>query len=171
MISKASTPEQYMKELPADRKEVMQKFRDVILKNLPKGFEEIMNYGMLSYVVPHTIYPAGYHCKPEDPLPFVSLASQKNFVAFYHMGLYDDPKLTQWFTEEYARQVPFKLDMGKSCVRFKKPEHIPYKLIGELMKKITVKEYVASVESVLNKNKVKTEVEVKFKAKKKSLNS
>jgi len=172
MISKATTPEQYMKELPAERKEAMQKLRDVILKNLPKGFEEIMNYGMLAYVVPHTIYPAGYHCKPEDPLPFAALASQKNFIAFYHMGLYGDPKLNKWFAEEYAKQVPSKLDMGKSCVRFKKPEHIPYKLVGELMKKITVKEYVASVESILSKNKVetktKTKVEVKVKAKKKA---
>lgn len=169
MISKAITPQQYMKELPEDRKEAMQKLRDVILKNLPKGFEEIMNYGMLAYVVPHTIYPAGYHCKPEDPLPFAALASQKNFIAFYHMGLYGDAKLNKWFAEEYAKQVPSRLDMGKSCVRFKKPEHIPYKLIGELMKRITVKEYVASVESVLNKSKVEVKTEVK--AKKKSLNS
>ena len=147
MQSTAATAEQYMKELPVDRKEAMQKLREVILKNLPKGFKETMQYGMLSYVVPHEIYPAGYHCKPEDALPFVSLASQKNFIAFYHMCLYSDPKLNKWFADEYAKQVPAKLDMGKSCVRFKKPEHIPYKLIGELMKKITVKEWIQNYEA------------------------
>lgn len=149
MVSKATTPEQYMKELPADRKEPMQKLREVFLKNLPKGFEEIINYGMLSYVVPHSIYPAGYHCKPQDPLPFVALASQKNFIAFYHMGLYSDPKLCKWFIDEYAKQAPAKLDMGKSCVRFKKPEHIPYKLIAELLKKITVNDWIRLYESNL----------------------
>lgn len=149
MVSKATTPEQYMKELPADRKEPMQKLREVFLKNLPKGFEEIINYGMLSYVVPHSIYPAGYHCKPQDPLPFVALASQKNFIAFYHMGLYSDPKLCKWFIDEYAKQAPAKLDMGKSCVRFKKPEHIPYKLIAELLQKITVNDWIRLYESNL----------------------
>lgn len=149
MVSKATTPEQYMKELPAERKEPMQKLREVFLKNLPKGFEEIINYGMLSYVVPHSIYPAGYHCKPQDPLPFVALASQKNFIAFYHMGLYSDPKLCKWFIDEYAKQAPAKLDMGKSCVRFKKPEHIPYKLIAELLQKITVNDWIRLYESNL----------------------
>ena len=133
MISKAATPEQYLKDLPADRKEPITKLRETVLKNLPKGFKKVMNYDMLGFVVSHEIYPAGYHCDPKQPLPFASIASQKNFIAFYHMGLYGNPKLLKWFTEEYPKHSPVKLDMGKSCIRFKKPDHIPHKLIGELI--------------------------------------
>jgi len=135
MISKAATPEQYINELPADRKEPIMKLREAVLKNLPKGFKEVMNYGMLGYVVPHEIYPPGYHCDPKLPLPFANIASQKNFIAFYYLGVYSNSKLPNWFTSEYPKHSPSKLDMGKSCIRFKKPEHIPYKLIGELVKK------------------------------------
>ena len=142
MTSKATTPEQYIKELPADRKEAITQLRNTVLKNLPKGFKETMSYGMLGYVVPHEIYPAGYHCDPKLPLPFANIASQKNFIAFYHMGVYAMPELLKWFTTEYVKQSPAKLDMGKSCIRFKKPEHIPYKLIGELIKKVSVKDWI-----------------------------
>ncbi len=146
MISKATTPEQYIKELPADRKEAITQLRNTVLKNLPKGFKETMSYGMLGYVVPHEIYPAGYHCDPKLPLPFAGMASQKNFIAFYHMGIYANPELLKWFTTEYPKHSSAKLDMGKSCIRFKKPEHIPYKLIGELIKKISVKDWIKMYE-------------------------
>jgi uncharacterized protein YdhG (YjbR/CyaY superfamily) len=142
MTSEAKTPAQYIKELPADRKEAVSELRNAVLKNIPEGFTEVMSYGMLGYVVPHEIYPAGYHCNPKLPLPFVAIASQKNFIAFYHMGIYANPKLLRWFVEEYPKHSKSKLDMGKSCVRFKKPEHIPYKLIGELMKKMSVENWV-----------------------------
>ena len=146
MVSKATTPEQYIKEVPADRKEAITQLRNTVLKNLPKGFKETMSYGMLGYVVPHEIYPAGYHCDPKLPLPFASIASQKNFIAFYHMGMYAMPELLEWFTTEYPKHSPARLDMGKSCVRFKKPEHIPHKLIGELIKKISVKDWIKMYE-------------------------
>lgn len=142
MQSKASTPDQYMAELPAERKEAMTKLRDTIRKNLPRGFEETMQYGMLTYVVPHSLYPAGYHCNPSDALPFISLASQKNNISFYHMGIYALPELLKWFTSEYPKHAKGKLDMGKSCVRFKKMDDIPYKLIGELVKKVKAKEWI-----------------------------
>ena len=129
MQSKATTVEQYLKELPADRKEAITKLRKVIIKNLPKGFKESMGYGMAGYVVPHSLYPPGYHCTPELPLPFMGFASQKNFIAVYHMGIYADPKLLKWFTDAHAKASPKKLDMGKSCIRYKKPEDIPYELI------------------------------------------
>ncbi len=142
MQSKTKTVEQYLKELPADRLEGMTKLRKEILKNLPKGFTEEMSYGNIGYVVPHSIYPAGYHCDPKLPLPFMGIASQKNSINFYHMGIYADPKLLKWFTDEYAKTGLGKLDMGKSCMRFKKPENIPYKLIGELCSKITVEKWI-----------------------------
>ena len=142
MTSTATSPEQYIKESPADRKKAFAQLRDTVLKNLPKGFKEVMSYGMIGYVVPHYEYPEGYHCDPRLPLPFACIASQKNFIAFYHMGIYAMPGLLKWFTTEYPKQSPAKLDMGKSCIRFKKPEHIPYKLIGELVKKVSVKDWI-----------------------------
>lgn len=147
MQSKAATPDAYVTELPADRKGPITELRNTIFKNLPKGFAEEMSYGMLGYVVPHSIYPAGYHCDPKLPLPFMALASQKNFIAFYHMGIYALPELMEWFTTEYPKHTTAKLDMGKSCIRFKKPEHIPYKLIGQLVKKMSVKDWIACYES------------------------
>ncbi len=155
MQSKATTPDEYFNTLPEDRKQAMTELRKAILKNLPKGFSEVMSYGMLGYVVPHSIYPNGYHCDPKLPLPFMNIASQKNFIAVYHMGVYSDPKLLKWFTEEYAKQSKAKLDMGKSCIRFKKPEQIPFKLIGELASKMTPKQWIDTYESVLNKSRAK----------------
>lgn len=152
MQSKATTPDAYIAELPADRKEAMTELRNVILKNLPKGFAEGMGYGMLGYAVPHSIYPPGYHCDPKLPLPFMGIASQKNFIAFYHMGIYAVPELLQWFTTEYPKHTTVKLDMGKSCVRFKKPAHIPYKLIGQLVKKVSVKDWIATYENNYKNN-------------------
>ncbi|MBG43457.1 MAG: hypothetical protein CL530_05755 [Aequorivita sp.] len=151
MQSKASTPDQYIAELPEDRKEVMQKLRDIVKKNLPKGFEETMQYGMLGYVVPHSIYPDGYHCNPKDALPFMALASQKNHIGFYHMGIYSDPDLMKWFTEEYPKHATGKLDMGKSCIRFKNPKKIPFELLGELTTKVSVAEWIAKYESILKR--------------------
>ncbi|MEO7393812.1 MAG: DUF1801 domain-containing protein [Chitinophagaceae bacterium] len=148
MQSKATTAEQYMAELPADRKKGMTELRKIIKKNLPKGFKETMGYGMMGYVVPHTKYPSGYHCNPKDPLPFMGFASQKNFIAVYHMGVYADPKLHKWFTDEYGKAGVGKLDMGKSCIRFKNPEKIPFKLIGELATKITPDEWIAMYENL-----------------------
>ena len=146
MQSKAKTPDDYIAELPADRKEAIIKLRKEVLKNLPKGFKEVMGYGMMGYVVPHSIYPAGYHCKPEDPLPFIGIASQKNFIAVYHMGIYAIPSLHKWFITAHAKASGKKPDMGKSCLRYKKPEDIPYELIGELASKITPEEWIEMYE-------------------------
>lgn len=142
MQSSAKTVDEYLESLPEDREKAVKELRSVILKNLPKGFKEEMSYGMIGFVVPHTKYPDGYHCSPELPLPFMNIASQKNFVAIYHMGMYADPKLLNWFTSEYPKHTKQKLDMGKSCVRFKKPELIPFKLIGELASKMTTDDWI-----------------------------
>lgn len=142
MQSKALTVKDYLKELPTDRASSFIKLRDTILNTIPKGFEEVMSYGMVSYVVPHAIYPEGYHCDPRLPLQFTAIASQKNFIVIYHMGIYGSPKLYDWFVTEYPKHCKTKLDMGKSCIRFKKTEDIPYKLIAELMAKITVKDWI-----------------------------
>lgn len=142
MTSTAVTPDEYIDSLPEDRKVAMSELRKVIIKNIPKGFHEEMSYGMIGYVVPHSIYPAGYHCTPKLPLPFLSIASQKNFIAVYNMGMYADEKLLNWFVSEFPKHTTAKLDMGKSCIRFKKPEQIPYKLIGELASKMTVKDWI-----------------------------
>lgn len=147
MISKAKTPEQYIDELPHDRVEAVTKLRKVINANLPEGFKECMTYGMIGYVVPHEIYPAGYHCSPNLPLPFMSFASQKNSINFYHMGIYVKPQLYNWFTKEYDNQYKVKLDIGKSCVRFKKMDQIPFDLIGDLVKKISVNEWIVTYET------------------------
>lgn len=153
MQSKAKTVDEYIKGLPPERKEAISKLRESILKNLPKGFEEGIGYGMMGYYVPHSIYPNGYHCTPELPLPFAGMASQKNFISFYHMGMYASPELLKWFTTEYPKHTKAKLDMGKSCVRFKKPEHIPYELIGKLMKKMSVKDWIKLYEKNYLKSK------------------
>lgn len=151
MTSKATSAEQYLAELPDEQRPAVAALRNTILKNLPKGYQEVMQYGMLSYVVPHSLYPAGYHCDAKQPLPFMALAGQKNSVNFYHMGMYMQPELLQWFENEYPQHSSGKLDMGKSCVRFKKPEHIPHALIGQLVKKMGVKEWIALYESKLKK--------------------
>jgi len=151
MQSKATDPDQYIAELPEERKETMQKLRETVQKNLPKGFEETIQYGMLSYVVPHSLYPDGYHCKPTDALPFLSIASQKNHIAFYHMGIYSDPNLLKWFMDEYPKHATGKLDMGKSCIRFKNSQNIPFGLLGELVTKISVEEWIAKYESEIKR--------------------
>lgn len=151
MQSHAETVEQYLAELPEDRQVAMRKLREVILKNLPEGFEEAMGYGMMGYQVPHSIYPAGYHCNPKQALPFMGMASQKNAISFYHMGIYAKPVLLEWFVNEFPKHSDRKLDMGKSCIRFKKPEHIPYALIGQLVTKMSVADWIACYESELKK--------------------
>lgn len=151
MQSKATTPEQYLAELPEDRRIAMEKLRNIALQNLPKGFKEVMSYGMLGYVVPHEIYPNGYHCTPELPLPFFNIASQKNSINIYHMVLYGNKDLHDWFVAEYPKHCKSKLDMGKSCVRFKKMDDIPYDLIGELLTKISVEDWIELYEKMLKK--------------------
>ena len=151
MQSKSNTVAEYVKELPADRQAASEQLRTVIKKNLPKGFKEEMNYGMIGYVIPHSLYPAGYHCKPTDPLPFMNVASQKNFIAVYHMGLYADPILMKWFMTQYPKHSTQKLDMGKSCIRFKKPDQIPFKLIGELTSKMNPAQWIALYEKAFRK--------------------
>ena len=151
MQSKATSPKQYLEALPEDRKEPVSKLRQQILDNLPKGIEELMNYGMLGYVVPHSVYSDGYHCNPKDPLPFMNLASQKNFVAVYSMVLYSRKDLMDWFTSEYTKRCKYKLDMGKSCIRFKKMEDIPFDLIGELTAKVSTEEWIDIYESAFKK--------------------
>lgn len=142
MKIEANSPDEYIEKLPEERREAISKLRKVILGNLPDGFQETMNYGMIGYVVPHSIYPDGYHVTPELPLPFMSIASQKNHIAVYHSGVYADEELMAWFRDEYDSQVKTKLDMGKSCIRFRNPDHIPFELIGELARKMTPKEWI-----------------------------
>ncbi|MDO6516490.1 DUF1801 domain-containing protein [Zobellia uliginosa] len=154
MKHKADTPEAYIAQLPEDRKEALSRLRKTVLDHLPKGFEEQMSYGMLGYVVPHSVYPNGYHCNPELPLPFINLASQKNFIALYHSGIYADHKLYSWFIAEYPKHCKRKLDMGKSCIRFKSMNDIPYDLVAELCKKMSVDDWTALYENALRpKNK------------------
>ena len=144
-----TTPDELINNAPEERKEALRKLRKTILDNLPEGFRECINYGMVGYVVPHSLYPPGYHCDPKLPLPFLSFASQKNFIAFYHMGLYANPELLNWFVSEYQQVSKTKLDMGKSCVRFKKPDQIPFDLIGKLVSKITPEEWITLYEKNL----------------------
>ncbi len=151
MTSPATTIEQYFDALPADRLPVMRRLHQAILAALPPGFEATMSYGMLGYVVPHSLYPAGYHCNPKETLPFASLASQKNHIAFYHMGVYAQPELLAWFQQEYAARVPGKLDMGKSCIRFKKPEQVPVELLAELCSKLRVADWIALYEKAIKR--------------------
>ncbi|MBI3511925.1 MAG: DUF1801 domain-containing protein [Bacteroidetes bacterium] len=151
MRSNASTPEEYIESLPADRKKVFAELRNAFRKNLPEGYKESMAYGMITYCIPLSTYPKGYHVSPGTPLGLVSIASQKNFLAVYHMGLYMDSKLLKWFRDEYKKQSKGKLDMGKSCVRLKKLDDIPFKLFADLAKKITVETYIEKYERVLKK--------------------
>jgi len=151
MQSSALTPDEYFDSMPVERRAAMKELRAVIKKNLPKDFKEVMSYGMVGYVVPHTVYAAGYHCDPKLPLPFMNIASQKNFIAVYHMGIYADPKLLEWFVNEYPKHSKTKLDMGKSCIRFKKPEQIPFALIGELVTKMTPAQWIELYEKKYRK--------------------
>ena len=151
MTSQAITPEDYIAQLPEDRKEAIIKLNTLIKKHMPKGLEAGMGYGMLAYYVPKSIYPDGYHCKPFPPLPFINVASQKNFIALYHSGMYAKKELYNWFVAEYPKHCKYKLDMGKSCVRFKKIEDIPYGLIEELLAKMTVEEWIKTYEETIKK--------------------
>ena len=142
MKTQVNSLEEYISQLPEERQAAIARLREVISSNLPKGFEEVLSYGMIGYVVPHSLFPDGYHCDPKLPLPFINLASQKNFIALYHMGIYADTELLDWIVEAYPKHSKQKLDMGKSCIRFKKLDQIPYDLIGELCRKMTVKRWI-----------------------------
>ncbi len=151
MRIEASTPEAYLESVPEERKAVMRRLHDLIMENLPQGFEAGVGYGMLGYVVPHSLYPAGYHCDPKQPLPFMGLASQKNSISFYHMGLYADHALLDWFVGEYPKYCKTKLDMGKSCIRFKKEENIPFPLLAELVRKMKPEDWIRLYEANLKR--------------------
>lgn len=147
--SKAKTVKQYLSELPDDRREVISAIRDVILENLPDGIEEGMQWGMIGYFVPHRIYPSGYHCQPDEPLPFASLANQKKHMAFYGFNIYIDEKQQEWFVKEW-KKTGKKLDMGKSCVRFKKLDDVPLKVLAKLTRRCSVEEYIKLYEKQLD---------------------
>lgn len=149
-----NTPDDYVSQLPNDRREAIQKLRTVIIENLPKGFEEQISYGMIGYVVPYSIYPSGYAVKPKVPLPLINLGSQKNHISLHHMGIYANDDLLQWFQTAYPKYSNAKLDMGKGCIRFKKMDDIPYELIGKLVSKITVNQWIDTYENVIKKNEI-----------------
>lgn len=149
----ADSIQDYLSKVPEERKEAFTKLFETISKNLPKGFQTNLSYGMIGWSVPLETFPAGYHCSPGTPLPFINLASQKNFIALYHMGIYANDELLNWFVEEYPKHSKRKLDMGKSCIRFKKPDEIPFELIAELSKRMTPKDWISIYEKMLNKEK------------------
>jgi len=152
MTIKANTPDDYIDQIEDEQKQSgIIKLRKVIGEAIPAGFEEGILYNMISYYVPHSLYPAGYHCDPKIPLPFISIAAQKNFVAIYHMGIYADSTILNWFTDEHQKRVSGKLDMGKSCIRYKNPDKIPYDLIGELCVKMTPADWISRYEAELKR--------------------
>ncbi|MAZ73205.1 MAG: hypothetical protein CMC70_08645 [Flavobacteriaceae bacterium] len=151
MQYQADTIDEYIAQLPEDRQAPVKKMRKIFQKHLPKGFEEGILYKMIGFYVPHALYPDGYHCNPKDPLPFINIASQKNFVALYHSGIYAKKELLDWFVSEYPKHCKYKLDMGKSCVRFKKMEDIPYKLLEELAGKMSPQEWIEIYETAIKK--------------------
>ncbi len=151
MRSETKSVEDYLDSLDPKWKDMVVRLREIILKNIPEGFQETMTYGMLGWVVPHSIYPKGYHAKPEEPLPFISLAAQKNTVSLYHMGIYGDDGLLDWFKEGYQNEVGKKPNMGKSCIRFRKEEDIPFQLLEELLHKVTVEDYIEAYEYSMKK--------------------
>ena len=151
MTIKARTIAEYVKQIPEDRQQVFEKLLSILRENLPHGFEKCLSYGMPAFSVPHSLYPKGYHVSPQVALPFISIASQKNFIAFYHMGLYATPELNSWWQEEYPKYSSRKLDIGKSCVRFKKMDDIPFELIQELAQKVSPEEWIATYEKQLKK--------------------
>lgn len=153
MKYEANSVDEYISKLPEDRIEPINKLRKQIIDNLPEGVEERLSYGMIGYVIPHSIYPEGYHCTPELPLPFMNLASQKNFIAVYSMVIYAKKDLLDWFVSEYAKRCKYKLDMGKSCIRFKRLNDIPYDLIGELTAKVSAQEWIDLYESLYKSKK------------------
>lgn len=147
----ANSIEEYLGALPKERKVVIERMISLFATRLPEGFEQGLNYGMPSFYVPHNRYPDGYHCDPKLPLPFINMASQKNFVALYHMGIYATPELLEWWQTEYPKHSKYKLDMGKSCVRFKRLDDIPWGLLEELAQKITPESWIATYEASLKK--------------------
>ena len=149
----ADSIQDYLSKVPEERKEAFTKLFETISKNLPKGFQTNLSYGMIGWSVPLETFPAGYHCSPGTPLPFINLASQKNFIALYHMGIYANPELLNWFVEEYPKHSNRKLDMGKSCIRFKKPDEIPFELIAELSKRMSPKDWISIYQKMLNREK------------------
>ncbi len=151
LIKDVNSPEEYLEQLPEDRKKAIVKLKQVIGANLPLGFEETITYGLIGFVVPKSIYPDGYHCDPQLPLPFISVASQKNYIALYHLGIYADQALLDWFVDQYPKHSQTKLDMGKSCIRFKKIEQIPYDLIGELAQKMSLQRWIEVYETNLKR--------------------
>ncbi len=151
MRIESTSCDDYVSKVQEKHHDAIVRLRQVVKKNLPKGFEEQLNYGMLGYVVPHSIYPDGYHCDTKLPLPFMNIAAQKNFIGLYHMGIYANKDLYDWFVKEYEKRVPSKLDMGKSCVRLKKEEHIPYDLIAELCQKMSVDDWISLYEKNIKK--------------------
>jgi hypothetical protein len=166
MQSKATTVDAYLAELPEERREAISAIRGVILKNLPRGYEEGMQWGVIGYYVPHSLYPAGYHCQPEEPLPVASLASQKNHMAFYGLGLYINEAQARWFVEEW-KKAGKKLDMGKSCVRFKTLDDVAVDVIGRAIKRLPVEQYIEQYERQLTTNDSGKKVSKKRAAKKK----
>jgi Domain of unknown function (DU1801) len=153
MQSNATTVDEYLAELPPARQTALAQLRTLIRNKLPSGFVEQMQWGMIGYVVPHATYPAGYRTDPKQPLPFLALASQKAHIAVYHMGIYGDPKLLAWFTTAHAKASPKKLDMGKSCIRYKQPADIPFELIGALAGKVTPAQWIDQYERNLGKRR------------------
>jgi hypothetical protein len=153
MKIEANSPEEYISKVPEERQAAIEKLRQTILENIPQGFEEQMIYNMIGYVVPKSIYPKGYHATPHLPLPFVNIASQKNAITLYHMGLIENSPVLEWFKNEYPKHNKTKLDMGKSCIHFKKIDKIPYQLIGELMQKISVEDWIEAYESTISSQK------------------
>ncbi|RKT01224.1 DUF1801 domain-containing protein [Chryseobacterium defluvii] len=147
----AISVDDYISKIPEERQEIFKKLFDTIDDNLPKGFKQGVSYGMVGWDVPLETYPSGYHCTPGTPLPFMGLASQKNFIALYHMGIYSKPELLEWFVSEFPKHSKRKLDMGKSCVRFKKIDEIPLELIAELSQKMTVDEWIKCYEKNLKR--------------------
>ncbi|RYC50891.1 DUF1801 domain-containing protein [Flagellimonas olearia] len=152
MTIDAQTPDEYIRKVPEDRREVVSKLRETVKANLPKGFQECISYKMIGYVVPHSLYPGGYHCDPALPLPFMNIASQKNFIALYHSGIYANPELHDWFVKEYPKYVTTKLDMGKSCIRFRNGNNIPFGLIAQLCQKMTPQDWVALYEQNIKRS-------------------
>ncbi|MBX7183196.1 MAG: DUF1801 domain-containing protein [Bacteroidia bacterium] len=153
MKSTHNSIESYLESLTPERQSALNNLRTVLKSNLPSGFSEELSYGMIGFVVPHSIYPKGYHCDTKLPLPFINIASQKNFVALYHMGLYADASLLDWFMSEFPKHSKAKLDMGKSCIRFKKMEEIPLELIGQLAQKMSTDQWISKYESMLSSSK------------------
>jgi uncharacterized protein YdhG (YjbR/CyaY superfamily) len=153
MRIEATSVADYLANVPEHQLAGIQRLVATIKTNLPAGFQECLSYGMIGYVVPHTLYPAGYHCDPKLPLPFLSVAAQKNFIAIYHMGIYSNPELYNWFTEEYEKLGLKKLDIGKSCMRFKKTDDIPFELIGLLVSKMNPTDWITQYEAAFKKSK------------------